>query len=402
MRKLLVMNVIGHVIYIYIGIFVNLFIWEESKRIFDVSWYNFFMFFTWAFGFTLGAHLLTRHSIRLVYALSAGSGLAVFTLLTFLRLEERLVWIAVIGASVGLTFGLFYAAQNLSLSLSGKAKEFGPFFSIANAMLQVSSVTVPILSALVIEQFGYSGSFLMMFGIVGCMLAASLFVPNLSLAGVREQEGEWYEGIGYFRLFDTPAAKWLQAAFTAAGFFFQFQNLFVLIFTFHVSEDKLMIALLNSGYTLSTFAALYAYRKIMLGEDAWMFFGSSLLACGFLVSLLPHSSLLVLSNLLSVVGMYYFSVQWSVKVFRSVNSMPPMRKLRVLIWRECTLCAARCAMLVCLFFLDDIRGAWFAILIALTILSMFAVPVCFRQSAKRSRPSAVVPAGTQQAETHHA
>lgn len=380
MRKLLMMNGIGQIIFSYIGIFINLYIWEESKSLFDVSLYNFFTYLVWGAGFTLGAHLLTRRSMRIVYTLSALSGLTVFLLLSFLHLEQRLVWIALIGSVVGLTFGLFYAGQNLGISLSGKAKEFGRYFSVVVVMQQVVSVSVPILSALVIMEFGYSGSFLLMLAIVGCMLGAALLVPNLSLAEVREREGDWFRGIGYFRVFHTASSKWLQAAFIAAGLFFQFQNLFILIFTFSISQDKLIIALLNAAYTCAAFAALYVHRRVRFGEDAWMFIGCSVVALGFLAALVPYSPMLVLSNVLSVLGMYYFGVNWQTKVYRSMNALPPMQKLRVLVWRENTLCAARCVMLLLLFALPDIRGGWFAVIVVLTIGFMFAVPLCLRRS----------------------
>ena len=383
MRKLLVMNVFGHVIFIYIGLFVNLYIWEEGKRIFDVSFFNLFMFLTWGAAFALGAQLLTRFTIRLVYALSACSGMAVFVFLPLFRPDNRLLGIAVVGVCVGVTFGLFYAAQNLGLSISGKAKQYGEYFATVNVLQQVASVTVPIASALVIEWLGYTGSFVLMFLIVGGMLAVSCFVPKITLSGAVSKEEAWYRKIGYGSVFGTPSEKWLHGAFVAAGLFFQFQNLFVLLFTFHVTEDKLMIALLNTCYTLSSFAALYLYKKIKWSEDVWMLIGSTLSAVGFLVALARFAPLLVLSNLLATVGMFYFSSQWLTKVFRSVNAMPPVQKLRVLVWREWTLCASRCVMLLFIIRLEDIGGPLFVVLVALTIVSMYGVPFCFRQSARR-------------------
>src|SRR5690606_34947123 len=121
------------------------------------------------------------------------------------------------------------------------------------------------------------------------------------------------------KLFRTRADHWMNGAFFMVGIFIQFQNLFVLLFTFHVTENKLLIALLNTAYTLSAFAALYLYRRLRLTENAWMLFGMISLSIGFLISLAYIAPLLVVSNILSTIGIFYFNINWMVKVFRSVN-----------------------------------------------------------------------------------
>ncbi len=384
LRKLLIMNIVAQVIYIYIGIFINLYIWEDGKKISDIALFNMSLFIGWSIGFTLGAHLMTRYSIRLVFALSAIAGLVVFTTLSFLHLDNRIVWIVLIGAFVGLTFGSFYAAHNLSISLSGQVKDLGSYYSYVNVFQQIASVTVPIASALIIQWFGYPGSFLMMLIIVTVMLALSKLVPNLSLTHVVKEEGEWYKGMAYGNLFRNRSDKWLNIAFFAVGVFIQFQNLFVLLFTFHVTENKLLIALLNTAYTLSSFAALYLYRRVRLSENTWILLGMSCMSIGFLISIAYISPLLVVSNILSTIGMFYFNINWMIKVFRSVNHLSLMGKLRVLLWRECIVCLSRCCMLTVLFFLNDIRGAMFAGIVFLTILCLFIIRFCLSRYERLS------------------
>jgi len=394
LRKLLTMNVVAQVIYIYIGIFINLYIWEGGKKISDVVVFNMSLYVGWSIGFTLGAHLMTRYSIRLVFAVSAIAGLVVFTSLSFLHLDNRIVWIVLIGAFVGLTFGSFYAAHNLSISLSGQVKDLGSYYSYVNIFQQISSVTVPITSALIIQWFGYPGSFLMMLIIVTAMLALSRLVPNLSLSHVVKEEGEWYKGMAYGKLFRNRSDKWLNGAFFATGMFIQFQNLFVLLFTFHVTENKLLIALLNTAYTLSAFTALYLYRRIRLSENTWMVLGMSFVSAGFLISIAYVSPLLVVSNILSTVGMIYFNINWMIKVYRSVNHLSPMGRLRMLVWRECIICLSRCCMLLVLFFLDDIRGPMFAGIVVLTVICVYLIRFCLLRyehfSVKEATEGAII------------
>jgi hypothetical protein len=194
-----------------------------------------------------------------------------------------------------------------------------------------------------------------------------------------KEEGEWYKGMAYGKLFRKRSEKWLNGAFFATGLFIQFQNLFVLLFTFHVTENKLLIALLNTAYTLSSFIALYLYRRVRLSENTWMLLGMTFVSSGFLISLAYISPLLVVSNLLSTVGMFYFNITWMTKVFRSVSYLTPMGKLRVLLWRECLICLSRCCMLSALFFLDDIRGPGFIIIVCLTVVCIFGIRFCLGQ-----------------------
>lgn len=252
LRMLLLVNAVSFIIFIYIGIFVNLYIWELNREIFDVAWFNMVMFIFWGVGFASGGKLLMRYSIRLLCALSALSGGIAFLFLTFLEIEPRVLWIAIIAVPVGLMWGFFSAAQSLSISLVAKGKDISNFYAMINIISQSLSVAVPLLSAWTIIKFGYSSTFLFMLFFIVIILIISYFLPQIALKTIVDvkQEGTLFQNMHWNKVFSAPNSKWAILSCLAAGFFLQFQNLFVLLFTFNITQDKTMIALLSAIYTL--------------------------------------------------------------------------------------------------------------------------------------------------------
>lgn len=373
-RRLLLMNAMSFIIFIYIGIFVNLYIWEQGHRIADVAWFNLFLFLTWALSFSLGAWLLKRWSIRLLFGLSALSGGTAFLLLSFLHLDNRMLWISIIGMPVGIMWGFFSCAQNLSISTSGKGQEFGNFFAASNTISQITNMSVPIVAAQVIGWFGYSGSFTLMLLFVTGMLITALTLPRISLKSKDLHRQNWGETMKYRQVFMEPRLKWLIPSCLAAGLFLQFQGLFALLFTFSITEDKTIIALLNTLYTSSSLFALFLYRKLKLGERTWLHAAILLLAGGFLLMLYPVPVVLILSNVMTTVGLFYFGTTWNAQQFRAISHHPPERQSSLLVWRECLICLTRCVMLVLILFVKDFSGVVFVLLISVAIGTLFSIP----------------------------
>lgn len=374
LRKLLLMNTVSYTIFIYIGIFVNLYIWEQEHKIFDVSWFNLFVFTAWGFAFAAGAHWLKQWSIRLLFGLSALSGGTAFLLLSFLQLDNRLLWIAMIGVPVGMMWGFASSAQNLSVSMFGKGRDFGNYFAASNTISQLLSMIVPVISAQVIKWFGYDSSFILMLIFLSAMLVLSRFLPGISLKGLLAQKEPWLEIFKWNKVFPTPNTRWLIPSSLAAGVFLQFQNLFVLLFTFSITNDKMIIALLNTLYTLCSLFSLYLYRKMHLREQTWLFISITLLAAGFLVVLYPESLILVISNILTTIGMFYFSSSWNGQHFRLISGFSAIQQSRMMVWRECLLCISRCAMLLIILHVPDFKGVAFILVIALALINLLLIP----------------------------
>lgn len=374
LRSLLMMNSVSLIIFIYIGIFVNLYVWEMGRQISDVAWFNLILLMAWGCSFAAGAYILTRSSIRLLYGLSAVSGCLAFLLLSFLNIDNRLLWIAIIGVPVGAMWGFSIAAQNLSISLHGKGKDFGHYFSLSLTIAQVLNMIVPIASALVIKSFGYTGSFIFMLALVSVMLIVSFFLPEISLKSLMDNRQPERSSLVWRTIFSRREAKWLIPACLAAGIFLQFQNFFVLMFTFSISKDKIVISLLNTLYTCTSVAAFYLYRKLNIKEHIWLTVAIGFLGVGFLLVLYPISPVLVVSNILTTVGLFYFSSTWNAGHFRMISGLPVSQKVGILVLRECLLAISRCIMLVFVLSVQDFHGTVFVGLVLFSLICMMLIP----------------------------
>lgn len=385
LRKWLVMNMMSYTIFVYVGIFVNLFIWEKNRLISEVAWYNLLVYFSWSFAFAGAAYLLARATARLLLGVSAFSGASAFLLLSYVELDNRLLWIAMIGAAVGVMYGFFSAAQNLSVSMSGTSAELGRYFSAAAGIQQGVTLAVPLLSAAIIVYFGYSGTFALMLVFLACMLAFSFAMPRLSLraeAGPPTVVWLWRE------LLRKPGLRWFSASNLAAGVFLQFQQLFLLLFTFSVTENKFWIAALNGLYTLATLCGLLAYRKFGWKDSTFLAMGCALIASGFLIALFPVKPLLIVSNLLTAVGMFCFGAAWNTLQFKWIKPYPEAGQAKLLVWRETLICVTRIGTLLLVMSVDNFRSPLFVALIVLSVLCLLAVPYFEYRAKKTLEPEA--------------
>ncbi|WP_284640980.1 hypothetical protein [Paenibacillus silviterrae] len=370
-KRLLLMNLSATIIFNYIGIFVNLYVWEKSKSIFDVTWLNLILFISWSIAFATGSRLLSRFSTRFLIRGTAIAGALTFLLLMFLELDNKVLWLTLLGLPIGVMWGFYASAQNITLTIYGRGKDFEGYFSVASIIGQVVSILNPIAFALVIKWLGYSGSFLLMFLFVTALLTVSFFIPEISLS--REPEPLFHR-MRFRQVFTSKSLRYMVPSCLAAGIFLQFQGLFALIFTFSVSSDKLVIALLNVMYACSSITAMIIYRRVQAKEGLWLTIGMAAICIGFLIPLFPKAPLLVVSNILTTVGMFYFGTVWNTRQFRIICRHTVMEQARILLWREWFLNVSRITMLVLILFVKELRGPTFIALIGLAIVSAMLIP----------------------------
>lgn len=384
LKKWLVMNVVCYMIFVYVGIFINLFVWEENHLISEVAFYNLFVYISWTFSFAFATHILAKTTVRLLLGISAFSGTSAFLILSTLQFDSRLLWLGMIGVAVGIMYSFYGAAHHMSISLSGKSTELGHYFSASGTLQQAVSLVIPLLSAGIILQFGYPGTFVLMFVFLLFMLAFSFAMPKFSLrTAVAEEQDKPTNRWLLQELLRKPGLRWFSASSLAAGVFLQFQQLFLLLFTFSVTENKLYIAALSALYTLATLGGLFAYRRWKFKDNTLLYIGCVLLASGFLIVLIPEKPvLLIISNLLTAVGMFCFLAAWNTLQFKWVRPYSAARQSKLLVWREILICVTRIGLLLIIMSLDDLRGSLFITLIVISLLCLLAVPL-FELRAKK-------------------
>ncbi|UUZ94273.1 hypothetical protein LJK87_06655 [Paenibacillus sp. P25] len=279
-KKLLFMNASSMIIFNYIGIFVNLYIWEKQKSIFDVTWFNLVMFISWSLAFAVGSRLLSKFSTRLLIRTTAICGGLTFAPLSFLQLENRLLWIACIAVPIGIMWGFYASTQNITLCVFGKGKDFEGYFSIASI---IGQTRLHHQSDCVCLYHQVDRLLRILFAddlVCGHSAGGFLLYSPITLAETKEP---LFRHMRFHEVFSTRALRWMVPSCLSAGFFLQFQGLFALIFTFSVSGDKLVIALLNVLYASSSIAAMTLYRRLKTREDVWLTVGMLFISAGFLL-----------------------------------------------------------------------------------------------------------------------
>lgn len=381
LKRFLLMSVSSGIIFNYMGIFINLFIWEKGNQIFDVAWFNLIMFIAWGIAFMFGANLLSKFTIGTIMRVAAiGAGIT-FILLSWVHFEPKIWYITMIAVPVGLTNGLYGSAQNMGLSLFGKGKEFSAFFSATNVIGQLISFINPLLFAVIIKWMGFTASFFIMFIFIALMIFTSYYVPPISLKEAKEPV---FRSFGLRQVFTTPRLQWMIPSLIAGGFFIQFQGIFSLIFTFSVTQDKLSIALLQIMYTAFTIACVFIYRRWsrtrQISDNKWLTFGMLAAAVGFLLALFPTQSILIISNVLTTIGLFFFFTIWSSRQFQLTYQLEPIQQMRVLVWRELILVMSRIFLLVLILGIQDFDGFIFKAVMIFSFSSALLIPYFSKKS----------------------
>jgi len=373
LRTLLIMNVVSNIVFIYVAIFINLYIWEQGQNIFDVSWYNMMLLLAWGIAYSLATRMLSRWSIRLLMSLSASFGAIAFLLLSLLVLDNRLLWITLIGIPVGMMQGIFSTAHNLSITVLGQDKEIAHYLAITNISGQILNMSIPLLTSQIIKWFEYGGSFVLMLIFIMMMLMLSLRLPPISLQNHETKETRKPQA-RFSNIFQFPQAKWFLISCLTTGIILQFQSLFALLFTFSVTSDKTMIALLNTCYTAFALLALWAYRKLKVKESMWLVISVVFLGCGLLLMLIPLPVVRITSNIVTTIGMFYFlTIVVSQQLKMTAGSLDIVKRSHMLVWREWMYVVSRVFMLLFMMRITNFTDPLFIGLAIFVVLCLLTI-----------------------------
>jgi MFS transporter, YQGE family, putative transporter len=378
MKKLLVMCTIATIIFVYINIFVNLYVWDQSHKMFDVAWYNLWVFMIAALANTLATKRLMNKSIRSIIQISAISGAGAFILLLVYHPASQMLGITVYAVPIGITLGSYWGGMNIMLSIFGKGKEFVTFYSYLAIIGQILAMAVPLLSALVIHLSGYFGSFLLMLLFVVFMFTMSFTIPDFSL----KQSGE------LIKIKDIISIEFIVVkeyrSLLIISFFhavlITFQNLFVLLFTFQVSENEWIIAILNILYSVSSMTALklFNYNRY-IAHNKWLFIGVSLITIGFGCALTHHPIGLILSNICTTFGLFYVNTIIFSGQLAAMERAGVTKKVGLLLWREWVFLIARYIVIGFVLFIDGKETLFYG-LIVFVIACSFMIPIRFKKA----------------------
>jgi MFS family permease len=264
--------------------------------------------------------------------------------------------------------GFFWMANNFAISTFGKGKETMEFLSKSTILNQVIGISVPILSALVINWFGYRGSFILMLVFALIMFFAVNLIPKIKLDVDASER--------YIPMLKDSKTKWMIVSSFVGGMFTSFQSVFILIYTFTVTDNKLIIALLSVGYTIISLLTYYAYKKgSWMGENKWLAFGMVLMSIGFISALAGNAAFFILSNILTTIGSFFTGSVYSAQIFRVFEKDNPSVRANMLVIYEWALNLGRVMMLVFVMFIKFPKGTYFLTLMSIAILLSLLIPL---------------------------
>ncbi|MDF2651589.1 MAG: transporter [Paenibacillus sp.] len=99
-----------------------------------------------------------------------------------------------------------------------------------------------------------------------------------------------------------------------------------------------------------------------------------MISFGFLLALFQYPWMLIASNVLTTMGMFYFGTIWNTKQFKIIAKHSIIEQSKILIWRELSLTISRIIMLSLILSIEKIQGAVFISLMVVAILCAVITP----------------------------
>jgi MFS transporter, YQGE family, putative transporter len=365
LRFLLLMTIIFSIINNYITIFINLYIWEGHHKISQVAWFNVAMLAFWSIAFLVGGKLFTLYSLRVTTKISSLAAVVAFVFLLTLHDVPSYVWNLCVGGCVGVMCGTYFMSQNMLISFFGKGEDFKTYFSMFNIAQQIISIINPILFAMIIKWFGYSASFGIMCAIICVLFALTFYIPQATVTKEDKEKPFFRVNNPFGRL---NQLKTFLISCIVMGLVLQFQVLFVQLFTFSLSDNKIIIGSLNVLYTVITIVAFRISRRIQAPVIRWLKFGGVLMVLSYLIALYPSPTIFVIINIFSTLGYFFVTTNWNASQFSYLSQFQSTALTKSMIAREISLNVGRMLMLCLITQVEDFKGSIYGSLIIFSVL----------------------------------
>lgn len=367
-RNLVIFNTIMSVIFNFSNIFVNLYLWGRNHNTMSVILFNLATSVVLFFAYLFGSHYLYRFSVRFVMILACGFSMLSFALLYLYDDGSKVLVVVIIGAAVGVTQGLYWSANNAAIYFFLKSEQYPSYFSFSTVLSQLVTVCVPLVSSGVIYWFTFRGSFIIM----GCLVViALLFVLRLPKFSIDEP---LFRNISYRKVFSKPGTSWSLVLQFGSGLLGQFQSFFSMIFIFTLTNNQVMVALLNFGYSVVVILGLFVYKRSNIKENVWLAIGILLLLLSYAIAMFNHPSLGILVVLLMQVGSLYYSASTGRQGYRLMMQGDVTWRTKVGIWYEVSLVLSRSFVLTVALFFRHFGDGAFIFLVVISTFTMFSIP----------------------------
>ncbi len=145
------------------GIFVNLFIWNQTQNFQALVIYNFYFFLSLLIIYILSGYWLKNYSARTLIKLGNLVWIVFLVLLIFLK-QRSIEFLVPLGIINGISGGLFWSGFNLHQYLTTHQQDRDYFFGIQEFWSNLARITGPILGGLIITFGNYINPTQSLFG----------------------------------------------------------------------------------------------------------------------------------------------------------------------------------------------------------------------------------------------
>lgn len=366
--RLLVFTAMMSTLFSFTSIFVNLYFWGHGQSLRDVTLFNLISNLVLFAAYGLGSHLLYVRSIRFVMVSSCVFAAIAFFTLSFYHQSDRYLIIALVGIGVGMTQGMFWAANNSALYFFLKSEDYREYFSVNTMLSQAVAVCVPLLSSGVVLWLSFKASFLLMGVLVLVALWVATRLPKFSVTA------SLFRGIRYREVFSPPGTRWVLWVMLAIGLLLQFQSFFSMIFIFDITSNELLVALLNVGYSIVLLFALMVYKRTNIHDNIWLVTGIVLMVSGYAMALTHHHNWTIWIVLLMQVGGLFLSASTTRQGYRVAMQGDIVWRTKFGMWQEVPLVVSRSLVLGMALLVHRVGDLPFILLVSLSTAAMLFMP----------------------------
>jgi hypothetical protein len=101
--------------------------------------------------------------------------------------------------------------------------------------------------------------------------------------------------------------------------------------------------------------------------------------------LFPSAPVLIISNFLTTIGMFFFMTIWNSRQFVTISQFEPIIQARILVWRELILIFSRMIMLGLTLLIHDFNGIAFKTLMILCLMCALSIPYFSKKGIEKGK-----------------
>jgi hypothetical protein len=202
-------------------------------------------------------------------------------------------------------------------------------------------------------------------------------LPDIRVSRETKQKKLW-NGFSINNVFKEKNHRYLPLSYLSGGIFSEFQSIFLMFFTFTITDDYIWFALLNIFYTLLTLLSIHLYKKIKIKDETWLFIGIATAFIGFGLSIILHGTWMIIPNILLVFGNFYYRSIYFSQQYQAIGEVDEIKKMQITTWREILLCVSRLTILSIIILFYHLSKNSIYWLFGITLLITLCVPFIHR------------------------